>query len=466
VSTAVRRSWTDARSTSFWLDRPDAPPPAAPLDGDTICDLAVIGGGFTGLWTALLAKEADPERDVLLVEQRSCGWAASGRNGGFCASSLTHGLRNGAERFPDEIAHLERLGRANLDELEAALLRHDIDCDFQRAGELEVATAEHQVPWLHEDAELVRHYGGEVEVLDAAEVRRHLDSPTFVAANWYRDGRALVDPARLAWGLRRACESLGVRIGERTRAEHVSRDRAGVAVRTAAGTVRARQVVLATNAFPALLHRLRPYTVPVYDYVLTTEPLSREQLDSIGWCNRQGVSDLGNQFHYYRLTADDRILWGGYDAVYHWRNGLRDELDCRPRTFDLLAAQFFDTFPQLAGLQFTHAWGGAIDTCTRFFAFQGAALGGRVAYSLGYTGLGVAATRFGAQVVLDLLAGHDTERTRLRAPQHRPIPFPPEPIRYAGITMTRRALARADERQGQRGPWLQLLDRLGMGFDS
>jgi glycine/D-amino acid oxidase-like deaminating enzyme len=211
---------------------------------------------------------------------------------------------------------------------------------------------------------------------------------------------------------------------------------------------------------------MRPYGVPVYDYALVTEPLSATQLEAVGWRNRQGVGDVANQFHYYRLTADDRILWGGYDAIYHWRSGLRDELDQRPATFDRLARHFFETFPQLTGLRFSHCWGGAIDTSTRFFAFQRTALGGRVAYSIGYTGLGVGASRFGAQVMLDLLDGHASEALQLRAVRARPLPFPPEPARWLGIQLTRRALARADRRGGRRGPWLRTLDRLGMGFDS
>jgi glycine/D-amino acid oxidase-like deaminating enzyme len=239
-----------------------------------------------------------------------------------------------------------------------------------------------------------------------------------------------------------------------------------VRVRTEHGSVRAAKVALATNAFPGLLRRTRPYVVPVYDYALMTEPLSAAQLESVGWHNRQGIGDVANQFHYYRLTADNRILWGGYDAIYHWRSGLRDELDQRPATFETLAEHFFTTFPQLTGLRFTHRWGGAIDTSTRFFAYQRTALGGRVAYSLGYTGLGVGASRFGARVMLDLLDGRDSPALRLRAVRGRPRPFPPEPLRYLGIQMTRRALARADRRAGRRGPWLRLLDRLGMGFDS
>jgi glycine/D-amino acid oxidase-like deaminating enzyme len=239
-----------------------------------------------------------------------------------------------------------------------------------------------------------------------------------------------------------------------------------VVARTLTGEVTARRVVLATSAFPPLVRAIRRYVVPVWDYVLVSEPLNQEQRRSIGWRRRQGLTDLGNQFHYYRLTSDDRILWGGYDAVYNFRNAMGPHLDERPATFELLATHFFDTFPQLEGLRFSHRWGGAIDTCSRFSVMFGSALGGRAIYAVGYTGLGVAASRFGAQVALDLAAGRDTELTRLKMVRSKPIPFPPEPLRWTAITLTRRALARADRRQGRRGPWLQVLDRLGLGFDS
>lgn len=463
----VRASLIDASPTPFWLDSPDRPAPAAPQTADTSCDLAVVGGGYTGLWTALLAKEANPARDVLLLEARSAGWAASGRNGGFCAASLTHGTANGMARFPDEVPVLDKLGRANLLAIEEAVERYGIDCGFERTGELDVAVEPHQVDWLREDVAVARELGRDTVFLDQRAVRAEIDSPTYLAGAWHHDETALVDPARLAWGLRAACQDLGVRIVEDTTVESLSSELAGVRLRCGSGAaVRAEQVALATNAFPMLLRRLRLHTVPVYDYALMTEPLAPEQRRQIGWLNRQGVGDSANQFHYYRLTHDGRILWGGYDAIYHWGSGLRDGLDQRPETFELLAKQFFRTFPQLEGVRFTHKWGGAVDTCTRFFAFQGTAVAGRVAYSLGYTGLGVAATRFGAQVMLDLLGGQDTEALSLRAVRSRPVPFPPEPLRYAGIQLTRRALARADRNAGRRGPWLRLLDRLGLGFDS
>lgn len=451
-------SLADAEPAPYWLGNPNRPEPRAPLTEDTTTDLAIVGGGYSGLWTAILAKERNPERDVVLLEANRVGWAASGRNGGFCEASLTHGRDNGATRFPGEIDVLDELGLANLDQIEEAIAHYRIDCDFHRPGTISVATEAHQVDLLK---------SGFGEFLDRDTTRDQVNSPTYLASSWERRTSALVDPARLAWGLADAAQSLGVRIAEGTRVSGLARVGAGMRVRTTTGaTITAGHVALGTNAFPSLVRRVRLHTVPVYDYVLVTEPLSPQQLDSVGWRNRQGISDVGNQFHYYRLTADNRILWGGYDAIYHYGRKIQAAYDQRPDTFRILAAHFFRTFPQLEGLRFTHRWGGAIDTCTRFFAFFGTAHQGRVAYALGYTGLGVGATRFGAEVMLDLLSGKPTERTALEMVRTKPIPFPPEPLTYLGIQATRRALAAADRNQGRRNLWLRALDRLGLGFDS
>jgi glycine/D-amino acid oxidase-like deaminating enzyme len=204
----------------------------------------------------------------------------------------------------------------------------------------------------------------------------------------------------------------------------------------------------------------------VYDHVLVTEPLTEEQLRSVGWRHRQGIGDAANQFHYFRLTPDNRVLWGGYDAIYHWRGRMGPAVEASEPTERMLAAQLLDCFPQLEGIRITHRWGGPIATTTRFALTAGHRWDRRVAWSVGYTGLGVGATRFGARVALDLLAGEDNERTRLSMVRRPPIPWPPEPVRWAGITLTRRAIADADAHDGRRGPWLRLLDRLGVGFDS
>ena len=181
------------------------------------------------------------------------------------------------------------------------------------------------------------------------------------------------------------------------------------------------------------------------------------------WDPAIGISDCGNQFHYYRLTPDRRILWGGYDAIYHFGRSIEPEHVDRAETFETLARNFAETFPQLEGIRFTHRWSGVIDTSTRFCAFYGTAHRGRTAYATGFTGLGVGASRFAADVMLDLLGGEETERTRLEMVRTKPLPFPPEPVAWAGIQLTRRSLARHD-RTGRRNLWLRTLDRLGLGF--
>ncbi|MFI5754162.1 NAD(P)/FAD-dependent oxidoreductase [Streptomyces sp. NPDC051569] len=460
-------SLSGVRPVPYWLDDPGRPGALPALTGDEQADLLVIGGGYSGLWTALLAKERDPERDVVLIEGHEVGWAASGRNGGFCAASLTHGFSNGLARFPGELRKLEELGERNLDAIEAAVARYGIDCAFERTGEIDVATEPYQLDDLraaYEEATRLGRPG--LELLDRDAVRAEVDSPTFLGGLWDRRGVAMLHPAKLAWGLKQACLDLGVRLYENTRGLELARSGSGMAVRTPYGRVFARRVALGTNVFPSLVRRVRSYTVPVYDYALMTEPLTAEQQAAIGWRRRQGLGDSANQFHYFRITPDHRILWGGYDAVYPYGGRLSTELDRRPETYLTLASHFFRCFPQLEGLRFSHAWGGAIDTCSRFSAFFGTAYGGQVAYAAGYTGLGVGATRFGGDVMLDLLAGERTERTELEMVRSKPLPFPPEPVAWAGIGLTKWSLARADARGGRRNAWLRTMDRLGLGFDS
>ncbi len=440
----------------LWLDNPARPAPRTSLDGSVDTDLLVVGGGFTGLWTALRAVERQPGRRVLLVEADRIAEHATGRNGGFCEASLTHGEANGRERWPDEYDVMHELGMRNLDEIEQTLGRYGIDCGWARGGQLTVATREHEVEGLEPELP---------GFLDAASVRQLVASPTYLAGRLDAGEAAMVDPARLAWGLADAVEGLGVHVAEATRLESLRKAGDGVMATTSGGVVRARHVVIATNVFPGPLRRNAWRVVPVYDYVLATEPLSEQQVTALRWDPGIGVADSGNQFHYYRLTPDRRILWGGYDAVYHYGRSIDAAHDDRPETFQTLALNFAATFPQLEGIRFTHRWSGVIDTCTRFCAFYGTAHRGRTAYAAGFTGLGVGASRFAADVMLDLLAGQPTARTRLKMVREKPLPFPPEPLAWAGIQLTTRSLARHD-RTGRRNLWLRTLDRLGLGFDS
>ncbi|MHB1088727.1 MAG: NAD(P)/FAD-dependent oxidoreductase [Acidimicrobiales bacterium] len=463
----VLRHLADLQPELWWLDSdPLEPASHSALIGDIGADLCVIGAGYTGLWTALLAKERDPERTVVVVEQYETGAGASGRNGGFCSASLTHGFANGMARFAHEMATIERLGRENLDQIEDTIRRYDIECDWERTGELRVAVAPWQFTDMAEEARLRNEMGDNVVVLDREQVQARVHSPLYVGALYDSDGTALVDPARLVWGLEKACLSLGVKIFENSKVEWLEDVDDAVRVHTPYGAVTAGRVALATNVFPSLVRKARKYVVPVFDYQIVTEPLTPEQLESIGWQGREGIADAGNQFHYYRLTQDGSILWGGYDAIYNFRGKVQRNYEFNAETYATLAAHFLKTFPQLVGIKFTHAWGGAIDTCTRFSPFWGTSHRGKVAYVLGFTGLGVASTRFGAATMLDLLDGLQTERTALSMVQKKPLPFPPEPFRWIFIRITQAAIKNADAREGKRNLWLKLLDLFGLGFDS
>ena len=306
----------------------------------------------------------------------------------------------------------------------------------------------------------------EVEFLDQDAVRAQVDSPTYLAGLWSRRSAAMVDPARLAWGLRAAAGSLGVEFHDHSPVRSLRRSGAGVEARTDGGRITADRAVVAANAYRRPLTRIRRHVIPVYDHVVVTEPLSAEQWVAVGWEGRQGMSDSGDQFHYYRRTADDRILWGGWDVRYHFGGRMGPAVEHHDPTTQTLARHFFATFPQLEGLRFTHRWSGPIASTTRFTCAWGTIHGGRTAWAAGYTGLGVGASRFGARVALDLVDGVTSERTELSMVRRRPFPFPPEPARWLAVQATRAAMMRSDRRGGRPGSWLRMLDRFGVGLDS
>lgn len=463
---SVARALADARPVPYWTDRRDAPPPGEPLAGSTRADVAIVGGGLTGLWAAVLAREADPDADVVLLEAGRVASGASGRNGGFLSASLTHGLAHGARTWPDELATLLRLGRENLAAIASFVADMGIDADLRLCGKSTVAVRRHEVAGLAASHAAHARHGEDVELLDREAMQADVASPTYLAGLRQRSNYGLVDPARLCWGLARVARARGARILEGSPVTALERTRRGVRLVTRDGSLDARSVVLATNAYPAPLRRLRAWILPVYDHVLVSEPLSADQRAALRWADGQGLTDAGNRFHYYRLTPDDRLLWGGWDAVYHFGSRVHASLEHREATHARLAHHALATFPQLEGIRFTHRWGGVIDATTRFTPFMGTALAGRVAYAVGYTGLGVGASRFGAHVALDLLDRRSTERTELAMVRRPPVPFPPEPLRWLGVRVTQMALARQDRDGGRRGTWLRLLDRLGVGFAS
>jgi glycine/D-amino acid oxidase-like deaminating enzyme len=456
-----------ADPVSYWL-RGGPGPAHPPASGSTTADVVIVGAGFTGLWTALALTDTDPSLTVVVLEAETVAFGASGRNGGFCEASLTHGLANGIRHFPDEVDRLEAEGLANLRALVAFTREHGIDCDLEETGTLSLADQAYQVDEFRAWVDEAAAHGETLEFLDRAAVQTEVHSPIWHAGLYRPPGRdVLLDPAALCRGLARVAVERGVRIHEGTPVTALERVAGGVVVSTASGArIRAAQVVIATSAYSGWFRRLRPLFVPVYDYVLVSEPLRPDERASIGWRRRQDLSDSNNQFHYFRLTADDRILWGGYDAIHYFGSRVGPEFDRRPATFQKLEAQFFRAFPQLEGLRFPYRWGGAIDTTTRFTVTFGQTMGGRVTYALGYTGLGVGASRWAGSVVRDFLLRPWEDRLRLRIVDSPPIPIPPEPLRSMAVNLVRHELDRADREEGRRSVLLRTLDALGIGFDS
>jgi glycine/D-amino acid oxidase-like deaminating enzyme len=403
-----------------------------------------------------------------VLEADRVGSGASGRNGGFCEASLTHGLSNGLLHYGEEIDVLEAEGKRNLAELVAFVRAEGIDAELEETGTLGVATKAHEVAELAAHVELGERHGSGFRFLDREAIQAEVHSPRWLAG--FRAGPehcVMVNPAKLAWGLATAAERRGAQVFEGSRVTGLRRRARGVTVDIRGGaTVDAAQVLVATSAHSGWMRRLVPLFVPVYDYVLMTEPLTTAQLASIGWRGREGISDAGNQFHYFRRSADDRILWGGYDAVYHPGSRVVPAHDQRPETFEKLARNFGVAFPQLAGIGFTHRWGGAIDTTTRFTVTFGEALGGRVHYALGYTGLGVGASRWAGGILRDFVLRPDSPLLDLRFVRSSPMPIPPEPLRSPAVEMMRRAVIEADENAGRPGWFLRVMDAMGIGFDS
>lgn len=454
---------------SLWHDQPDVRPEILPsLSGNKTCELLIVGGGFTGLWAALQAKERRPGADIILIEKTFVSDGASGRNGGFLSSNLAHGETNADYQFPGEGDKIDELGLQNLEELVASLEKYGIDARYENVGVTEVATNEPSVERLRAWYEEEKADGNDAVWYDQDAMRAEVNSPTYLAGIRVIAGKGgVLDPARLCWGLKKTILKLGVRIFEGTALTDIKPlGKTRMRAFCPHGTIESDKVLMATNAYRNPMREVRSKTIPIWDYQLATEPLNEAQLESIGWHkSRHALANDANMFHYYRFTKDNRITWGGGGSVCYYFNNNTDPsvADDRPR-FEQLSQEFFETFPQLAGVKFSHRWSGIIATSTRFCMVPGVAYDGRVAWAVGYTGLGVGATRFGARVGIELLGYDPSDILDMEFIKRKPIPWAPEPFRWLGVTLTRHALIKADKNHGKRGLWLKLLDKLHLGF--
>ena len=460
MSAPVERALRDVTLFPLWLDNPAAPTPERPLIGRGEADLVIVGGGFTGLWAAIQAKEADPGRDVVLIEAAKVAHGASGRPGGIVSTSIMHGLSNAQRIFPDDLEALERLGHDNAKGFADTLERYDIDAEIEWGGELTVAVDAAHLPGLKEEFELHRRHGYDVVYLDRDEAQAQVASPLYQGAVWSRSNSGTVHPAKLAWGLKAAALKLGVRLYEDSPLTHLESDGAGVTVRTHDGSLRTPKVLLATNAFAAGDRRIKNRVAAIRDRIIATEPLTDEQLARVGWAERQGVYDTRTQLNYTRLTKENRIVFGGR-VGYYFGNDTDPSADRDVQTYERLAKVFFTTFPQLDDVTVSHAWGGPIALTTRMAVHFQRYHGGKVIYAGGYSGFGVSASRFGARLGLALLDDPSAPELKLDCAATLPNYIPPEPFRWIGAKVTMYALADADEKGGWRRAWLRLVHAMG-----
>jgi glycine/D-amino acid oxidase-like deaminating enzyme len=419
-----------------WTPRPALP-------GDTDVDVAVVGAGFTGLWTAYYLAEADPSLRIAVLEAEVAGYGASGRNGGWCSALFPASLDK-LTRLADREAALaqHRAMRDTVEEVARVAAAEGIDAHVAKGGTIALARNRAQLARARAEVADARAWGrgeDDVRLLDRAEARQILDGAGTVGATFTPDCAA-VHPGRLVRGLATAVERRGVRVHEQTRVTAIEPGR----VRTAHGTVRAETVIRATEGYTGTLRGQRRVLAPVYSLIIATEPIDAELWDRIGLARRETFTDHRHLIVYGQRTADDRLVFGGRGAPYHLGSRIRPEFDRDERVFMRLHAALMDLLPVLAGTRVTHAWGGALGIPRDWCASVGLDRSTGLGWAGGYVGDGVSTTNLAGRTVRDLVLGHDTELTRLPWTGHRSRRWEPEPLRWLGINAALRATALAD----------------------
>lgn len=440
------------RSRSHWLDTlPDDPlVPRPPLGGDVAVDVAIVGAGFTGLWTALALKIADPALRITVLEREVAGFGASGRNGGWCSAALPMSLASIAERHGRAGAvAMQRAMFATVDEVLATAASEGIDCDAAKGGHLHAARSPAQLPRLAAEISDARSWGfGEdvVRLLDRDEATERIAVTGLLGAT-YTPHCAAINPAKLVRGLARAAERRGVTIHEGTPVDAIQPGRA----RTPHGVVSAEVIVRATEAYTAQLPGAGRDLVPLYSLMIVTEPLPDDVWAGIGWADRETFDDARRLIIYAQRTADGRIALGGRGAPYHFRSGVRPEHDRDPGVHASLRSVLVELFPALTGVRITHEWGGPLGAPRDWHCSVGLDRATGLAWAGGYVGDGVATTNLAGRTLADLITGKDTDLTRLAWVGHRSRRWEPEPFRWLGINALLKLPAGADAKELRTG---------------
>lgn len=436
------------RPVSFWQETVPVQPAEA-LTGDTRCDVVVIGGGYTGLSTAYEIKRAAPDLDVVVIERAVVGHGASGRNGGFLMPLLGWNLcRTVRSLGRERAAQGYRVMYDAIDHTRAVIRDEGIDCDLEDVGYLLLATCDKRREHVREEAELGRKLGFGYEYLEGDALRAHIDSDAF-CAGCFDPRSSVVNPAKLARGLKDAVERLGVRVFERTAVSAIDDGDPVVVTSESGGTVRARAAVVAVNGYGDALGFMKRRVLPLHTYIVLTEPLDDDVLAAIGWQRRTSLETARNFIHYFRLTADNRILFGGEDAKMFTGGRFRD---ADPASFDKLERRLRSFFPALADVGISHRWGGVIGvTLDMFPSFAAGGSHGNLFHGTGYSGHGVSLANYAGKILAPAVIRRLGIDKPTLAPPVRfgrlPFKLPPGPLTYAGMQTYRFALHAQDRWQ-------------------
>ena len=441
------------RQRSFWLDSVGADEPLVPrpsLPGDADVDVVIVGGGFTGLWTAHSLVRADPTVRVMVLEAEICGYGASGRNGGWASALLPMSLHALAERHGRVAAvAMQRAMFDAVDEIARVCDAEGIDCHYAKGGSLHAATNPAHVHRLRAELDEARAFGlgdDALRWLDRREAARRIDVPGLLGAT-FTPHCAAIHPARLARGLASAVARRGVVVHERTRVRELHPGR----VVTDHGVVRAATVVRATEGFTPLLPDQRRTLIPLYSLMVATEPLPAGVWDALGWRERETFADARNLIVYAQRTADDRIAFGGRGAPYHFGSAVRPAFDLDERTHEALRATVRQLFPAVAEARFTHAWGGPLAVARDWHCAVGLDRATGTAWAGGYVGDGVTTSNLAGRTLADLILGRTSELTGLPWVDHHSRSWEPEPLRWLGVNAGRALAARLDRGEERTG---------------